>query len=117
MFDSSTCKSKVTNKPLKSYESEVEAKDAIRYVKETYGNDQVYYKCSECNSWHLSRSERQTPNYLSTCTDSSGKPKHAYESKSSAEKRVKIISDEKGLDLNIYECDDCGKWHLTHMNY
>ena len=45
MFDSETCFSKNTGKPLKSYEFESEADEAISYVKATYGNEQVKYLC------------------------------------------------------------------------
>ena len=48
MFDSDICFSKTTGKPLKSYESENEAEEAIEYVKATYGNEQVKYLCQKC---------------------------------------------------------------------
>lgn len=75
MFDSETCFSKVTGKPLKSYESESEAEEAIAYVKATYG---VKYLCQRCRYWHLSPKDRQTPNHKSYCLDSNGRPKQAY---------------------------------------
>lgn len=117
MFDSTTCYGKISNKPLKSYESEIEANQAVLYVKRTYGNEQVSYKCRQCGYWHLSGIDRQTPNYLSDCIDSSGNPKHAYESKEIAKKRAEIILKEKDVNLNVYLCDDCNKWHLTHKKY
>ena len=40
MFDSDICKKKDSS-PLKTYESEYEAQEAIEYVKRQYGNEQV----------------------------------------------------------------------------
>lgn len=116
MFESAVCKKK-DGKPLKSYESEFEAKEAIEYVKMKYGDEQVIYKCSKCNFWHLSPKERQTPNHKSNCLDSNGKPKQAYPTKESAEARAKIIFEEQGTKLYVYQCDQCGEYHLTHTQY
>ena len=77
MFDSDICKKK-DGSPLKTYESEYEAQEAIEYVKRQYGNEQVSYKCSRCGYWHLSPKERQTPNHRSYCLDSNGRTKQAY---------------------------------------
>ena len=52
MFDSDICKKK-DGSPLKTYESEYEAQEAIEYVKRQHGNEQVSYKCSRCGYWHL----------------------------------------------------------------
>ena len=114
MFDSENCFSKVTGKPLKSYESESEAEEAIAYVKATYGNEQVKYLCQRCGYWHLSPKDRQTPNHKSYCLDSNGRPKQAYPTQESALRRAEIIYKEKGTRLYVYQCDDCGEWHLTH---
>ena len=43
MFDSDIC-TKKDGLPLKSYESEREAKEAVACVKRQYGNEQVFYK-------------------------------------------------------------------------
>lgn len=113
MFDSYVCKKK-DGTPLKSYETEFEAKQAIEYVKKRYGNVQIAYKCPKCNYWHLSPQERQTPNHQSSCLDSNGKPKQAYSTYESAEMRAKIIYEERGERLYVYHCEQCGEYHLTH---
>lgn len=113
MFDSPTCTSK-KGTPLKSYDSELEADEAAEYVKYQYKNEQVKYKCQKCGYWHLSPKERQTPNHVSTCLDSDGKPKHAYPTRETAEKRAEIIFQEKGIKLSVYQCGSCHEWHLTH---
>ena len=116
MFDSGTCKTK-DGTPLKSYESEAEAKEAVKFVKNKYKNEQVSYKCSNCGFWHLSPKERQTPNHKSNCLDSTGKPKQAYPSKEVAVTRAKIIFEEQGIKLYVYHCAQCGEYHLTHKQY
>ena len=116
MFDSDICKKK-DGTSLKSYETEFEANLAIEYVKNRYGNDQVAYKCSTCNYWHLSPQERQTPNHRSYCLDSNGKTKQAYPTYESAEMRAKIIYEERQERLYVYHCEQCGEYHLTHKQY
>ncbi|MBR6200072.1 MAG: hypothetical protein IKQ61_07425 [Spirochaetales bacterium] len=115
MFDSTICFKK-DGSSLKSYESEYEANQAVDYVKARYGNDQVAYHCSKCGYWHLSPIERQTPNHRSFCYDSIGQLKQAYSTRESAEKRARIIFEEKGIKLNVYHCSECGEWHLTHLS-
>lgn len=112
-FDSSTCFKK-DGTLLKVYYREIEAIEAIRYVKNKYGKEQVSYRCNKCGFWHLSPKERQTKNSISECLDSNGKPKMAYETQEDAERRAKIIYDEKRIALRVYHCEECGKWHLTH---
>jgi len=116
MFDSDVCKKK-DGSPLKTYGSEYEAQEAIEYVKRQYGNEQVSYECSRCGYWHLSPKERQTPNHKSNCLDSSGKFKQGYPTSEAAETRAKIIFDEKGTQLFVYHCNQCGEYHLTHKKY
>ncbi len=116
MFDSDVCKKK-DGTPLKSYVSEAEAEEAVKYVKNKYRNEQISYKCSKCGFWHLSPKERQTPNHKSNCLDSDGKPKQAYPTQESAETRAKIIFEEQGTKLYVYHCDQCGEYHLTHIQY
>ena len=116
MFDSDICKKK-DGTPLKSYVSESEAEEAINYVFNRYGNEQVKYECTKCGYWHLSPKERQTPNHSSNCLDSRGHRKQAYPTKEAAEARASIIFEEKGTRLYVYRCADCREYHLTHMRY
>lgn len=115
MFDSDIC-TKKDGLPLKSYESEREAKEAVAYVKRQYGNEQVFYKCSQCGYWHLSPKDRQTPNHTSNCLDASGQVKKAYPTKKAAEDCAKIIYKEQGKRLSVYRCSKCGEYHLTHKH-
>ena len=114
VFDSDVCFKK-DGTPLKSYDSEWSANEGAEYVRNRYGNEQVPYKCDRCGLWHLSPVERQTKNHLSSCFDSSGKPKAAYETSLDAERRAKILKEEKDVYLKVYKCPDCGYWHLTHI--
>ncbi len=116
-FDSKTCFGKVSGKPLKSYFTKMEAMEAVSYVKNEYGNEQVAYKCSKCEYWHLSPADRQTPCKTCSCVDSYGKPKQLYETQEAAEKRRDIIFREQGKYLNVYPCEVSFGWHLTHKNY
>ena len=113
MFDSVIC-TKKDGSPLKSYESEREADEAILYVRRTYGNLQVKYRCNRCGFWHLSPKDRQTSCHISSCLDSNGRPKQAYRTKEDAERRAQILFEEKGKRLFVYQCDICGEYHLTH---
>ena len=74
----------------------------------------MVFDSDKCGLWHLSPKDRQTKNFLSRCHDSSGKPKHAYETKADAERRAEILLKEQGKRLKVYKCQDCGYWHLTH---
>lgn len=116
MFDSDICKKK-DGLPLKTYEFEYEAQEAIEYVKRQYGNEQVSYKCSRCGYWHLSPKERQTPNHRSYCLDSNGRTKQAYPTYEAAKRRAEIIFEEQEKKLFVYHCDQCNEYHLTHKQY
>lgn len=113
VFDSEVC-FKQDGTPLKAYDSEISAREGAEYVKKRYEHEQVPYKCNKCDFWHLSPIERQTKNHISSCRDSKGNPKSAYETREDAEKRAKILYKEKGIKLKVYQCSDCNYWHLTH---
>lgn len=114
VFDSNTCFK--NDRPLKAYDCETSALEGTVYVKNRYGTEQVPYLCKKCGYLHLSPKERHTQNHKSSCLDSSGEPKAAYETQEDAEKRASIIFNEKGKKLRVYRCDMCGFWHLTHSN-
>ncbi|MBN2695160.1 hypothetical protein JXR93_10915 [bacterium] len=115
-FDSLSCFGQISKKPLKTYSSEYEAIDAVQYVKSTYGNNQIYYKCNRCGYWHLSPIERETPSITCQCKDEKGNFKQLYPTKKIAEQRANIIFEEKGIKLNVYECEYSNGWHLTHKD-
>ena len=49
-----------------------------------------------------------------TCLDANGKEKSAYESKGTAERfKQKRLRANPTLDLRVYRCPECGKWHMT----
>ena len=51
-----------------------------------------------------------------TCLDANGHEKAGYENRTAAtramERRVKA---NPTLDLRVYRCPECGKFHLTHL--
>ena len=106
VFDSDICLKK-DGTPLKTYDNEWSAKEGAEYVRSRYGSKQIPYKCDKCGLWHLSPIERQTKNHLSLCIDSSGKRKAAYETRFDAERRSKILREEKGVYLKVYKCHAC----------
>ena len=109
MFDSDVCKKK-DGSLLKTYESEYEAQEAIEYVKR-------HMNAHDVVTGTFSPKERQTPNHKSNCLDSSGKFKQGYPISEAAATRAKIIFDEKGTQLFVYHCNQCGEYHLTHKKY
>lgn len=81
MYESEICIGAVSQKPLKAYESELEAEQAAEYVLTEYKRKMVPYKCSKCGDWHLTPQGRLTPSRTCPyCIDSYGAPKQAYES-------------------------------------
>jgi len=111
---SSKCKGK--NGALSAYSSKLEAERAASYAR-IYGQDFSPYQCTKCNLWHLSPKERQTPSKECVCPDSNGKYKQLYETKEAAEKRARIILEERREKLNIYPCPRQNGWHLTHKGF
>lgn len=107
------CKSPTTGKPRKSYPSNSIATEEASYLEHAYG-PQSAYKCENCGEWHLIASKLHTPSKLCDyCTDSDGSRKQLYASESAANKRAKIINEERGISLKIYECPHQNGWHLT----
>ncbi|PMF83547.1 hypothetical protein BCT86_09980 [Vibrio breoganii] len=114
---SNTCLGKATGKTLTIYNTEFDAVLAAEYVKGTYGNDLVPYKCHKCAFWHLSPKSRVTPSKkCNKCTSSDGVYKNSYRTKSEAILRAKIIYEERGVELNTYKCKYGEGWHLTKSN-
>lgn len=51
-----------------------------------------------------------------TCLDAHGQPKAAYDSKGTADFFLKKrLRANPTLDLRVYRCPECGKWHMTHQ--
>lgn len=114
MRKSKSCIGKVSGKPLTEYDSESEAMKGADYEKSKYGNSLIPYLCNNCDMWHLALKNRQTPSYeCDYCTDSEGEPKRLYQSYEDAERRAEIIYEERGIELDIYECEHDDGWHLT----
>lgn len=114
MFDSIVCKKK-DGTPLKSYESEFEAEEAIEYVKLRYGNEQVKYRCPQCGYWHLAPPIGVKMFDSAICKKKDGTPLKAYESKIEADKAIKYVKDKYGNKQVSYKCSKCGCWHLSPM--
>lgn len=111
---SETCIGKVTGKPLSEYYGEEDAQEAAEYSRDTYDNDLMPYKCSDCACWHLSPKGRQTPSHkCQDCTSGNGIPKDTYKTKKVAIIRSNILFDEQGIDLKVYKCKYGDGWHLT----
>ncbi|MDR1016469.1 MAG: hypothetical protein LBL67_03225 [Coriobacteriales bacterium] len=112
---SKTCVGR-SGKPLTEYPSEAAARESARYLGGTHGK-MVPYQCQKCGKWHLSPASRVTPSSLSCgCTDSHGAPKRLYATRKAAERRAKIIRDERGQDLKVYPCPVADGYHLTHRD-
>lgn len=111
---SATCKGKVSGKPLTEFTSRHEAMRAAEDANLQIGNNFKPYKCSTCKKWHLSPAERVTPSSICrSCRGADGKLKDLYQSEISAQKRAEIISEEKGVHLQVYKCGYSNGWHLT----
>mmetsp|Transcript_28389 Transcript_28389/g.69089 ORF Transcript_28389/g.69089 Transcript_28389/m.69089 type:complete len:299 (+) Transcript_28389:321-1217(+) len=134
--DSATCRARISGKILKEYDSEQEAQSSAVYLFERYGygggnsNEMmVPYKCHDCLFWHLSPPDRQTKHssYTCSCVDENGRPKDGYNTKEDAKQRSRILRNETGQRLYVYQCpemialtgsfsddnDECCCWHLT----
>lgn len=111
---SETCFSKQTGSALTEYNSEDEAEQGANYANFNYGRDLGPYFCSKCRKWHLAPKDRQTPSVkCDYCRGRDGKAKDLYHTFSDAKKRAEIIKQEKGLVLQVYECEYNSGWHLT----
>ncbi len=112
---SETCIGRVSGEPLSVYHSKEEAQNNADYANSTYENSKlVPYKCKKCRKWHLAPQSRQTPSSkCSYCTGADGKPKDLYKTYADAKRRADIIRSERGLHLEVYECEHTGGWHLT----
>ena len=109
---SRSCFGKVSEKPLIEYVSESDALDGAEYTHRKYGSRMVPYRCATCDWWHLSPTNRQTPNSTCVCTGRDGRPKASYASDEDAERRAEILQEERGVKLGVYRCNQ-GGWHLT----
>lgn len=111
---SDTCFGKVSREPLTEYYFEHDALEAAEYSKEQFGHELVPYSCIKCDKWHLSPKSRQTPTKTCEfCTAADGSYKDSYKTKADAKVRSKIIRDERGISLKIYQCRHENGWHLT----
>lgn len=107
------CISPKTGKARKSYDSEACAIEEARFLTSSYG-EQYPVRCDSCGEWHLMPASRHTPSKACEyCTDGDGNGKQLYFTKDGATKRAKIISEERGLRLDVYECPHAKGWHLT----
>ncbi len=113
-FKSDTCVGR-NNVSLTSYETNSEADDSIKYIKNTYHKEMVSYKCSSCCYYHLAPSNRHTPLSATrcSCVDRNGSGKDLYSSKVSAERRAKILFSENGVKLSVYKCREERGFHLS----
>lgn len=111
---SNTCFGKVSGTPLTEFSFEHEALSAAEYSKLAHGNELLPYCCDKCDKWHLSPKDRQTPTKTcELCTAADGSNKESYKTKADAKTRAKIIRNERGISLMVYQCKHDNGWHLT----
>lgn len=114
---SNVCFSKKNNEPLTVYSSEYQAQEGADYINNTYNKNLSPYKCSNCDNFHLSPVDRQTPSSkCRNCTSSTGSYKDLYRTKEGAQRRASILYKERNLSLNIYPCRYNSGWHLTKQS-
>lgn len=54
--------------------------------------------------------------HVTPCLDSNGTPKGTYDNRTTAERfKMKRLRENPTLDLRVYRCGRCGKFHLTHL--
>lgn len=95
-------------KPRRAYPDRRSAEEGARDAFSAYNNRMVPYRCDRCCSWHLCPVDRHTPSHhCGACS------KQAYDSDSSAERRARILEQERGAMLRVYECPYGEGWHLT----
>lgn len=95
-------------KPLRAYPDRATADEAARHADAAYGHRMVPYRCGRCREWHLCPENRHTPSRECHWCE-----KRAYETDAHAERRSKILREEQGVELRVYECPHGEGWHLT----
>lgn len=115
---SETCRGSKTGKPLTEYDSEYDAKEGADFARQTYRRDLIPYRCDDCNYWHLTPRERQTPSSpCSHCVGKDGKLKESYRNRDEAQRRANILRHEQGTSLSVYACEYGNGWHLTRSSW
>lgn len=113
-FAISKCLSQKTGKPLKTYESEPEAKCNANYLCIVHKHEMAPYYCGRCSKWHLAPKESHTPSIpCYWCTGRDGKNKDLYPSERVALRRALIIEQRTPIRLRAYKCPHAEGWHLT----
>ena len=111
---SDICISKRTGVGLEYFFSQEDAAHRAYHLNFRLDKPVAPYKCTKCSMWHLSPADRQTPKTICPdCTSREGLAKDLYASRAAAEKRAAIINKERGLSLDVYECQFNNGWHLT----
>jgi|JI8StandDraft_1071087.scaffolds.fasta_scaffold522269_1 hypothetical protein len=106
-IDSSACVNR-DGKPRRAYPDREAAEYGANEALWSYGNEMVPYRCDSCGAWHLCPATRHTPgHHCCYCS------KQAYSSMEAAERRARILGDERGTQLRVYECPYGEGWHLT----
>jgi hypothetical protein len=103
----STCVSSL-GKPRRAYPDRSSADDGACHALSAHGNRMMPYRCTHCGSWHLCPTDRHTPSYYSSVCS-----KQVYDSEDAAFRRARILKQERGTRLRVYECPYGEGWHLT----
>ena len=102
-----TCVSR-QGRRLSPYPNHASAEQGALLALLKYKSRMVPYRCTHCSSWHLTPANRHTPcHYCESCG------KQAYESEVCAERRARLLEQEKRTWLRVYECPHGDGWHLT----
>lgn len=113
-FPISKCTNRKTGRPLKTYESELEAKCNASYLCTVHKREMVPYFCSRCSKWHLAPKESHTPSIsCHWCMGRDGENKDLYPSEQVALRRASIIEKRTSIRLRAYKCPHEDGWHLT----
>ena len=113
---STSCYGTKSGKPLTEYLNEHDAKSGAAYVLERFGSSMFPYQCDKCGLWHLSPIDRNT-SHSSTCYGKiSGKPLTQYDCYYKAMCAAAYVSEEHGKEMDPYQCEQCGLWHLSPID-
>jgi hypothetical protein len=107
------CINPKTHRPREGFTDLSSAQSHSDYISEMYGNKMIPIKCDKCSEWHVVSKKHHTPSTTcDDCVDRKGNKKESYRTEAEAEKRAKIIQQQRNVDLDVYPCPYQNGWHL-----